>query len=369
MKIAFIHYWLITNRGGEQVLENFCKIFPDADIYTHVYDPQTLNSKIINSHNVKTTFIGKLPFAKKIYKYYLPLMNLSLYKLDLSEYDLVISFESGPTINVITNVNTPHLCYCHTPMRYLYDQKENYTFKNSILDLVWTFFKHRLITQDFIAAQRIDQIIANSSFIQKRIMKYWNRTSTVINPPIKSFNFNSAKLNGIPHEYFIYIGALEKYKGIDELISAFSKREDNLVIISPKRYPKYETKKYKNIYFFNNVSDDELRTTLTNSKALIHPGVEDFGIVMAEAVSLGIPVIANKYGGSSDIIRNEKEGLLFYPCNEKTISRIVDRFNKSCLANSPETETIDRFSETKFQNDIKVFIMDFIRNYQNDSKF
>src|ERR1700712_1084208 len=163
MRVAIIHYWLVGMRGGEKVLEDLCLMYPDADIFTHVYDPAQ-TSALINRHRITTTFIGKLPFATRFYQRYLLLMPFALESLDLSSYDLVISSESGPAKGVITHPNAVHVCYCHTPMRYLWDQYHTYRNRAGLLTrLMMSLTMPALRLWDVVSAVRVDHFIANSS--------------------------------------------------------------------------------------------------------------------------------------------------------------------------------------------------------------
>ena len=180
-------------RGGEKVLENICRAYPNADIFTHVYNENNI-SKTITSHNIRTTFISKLPFSRYLYKYYLLLMPYALKKLDLKKYDLIISCESGPSKGIIKNKNSYHVCYCHTPMRYLYDMRNEYLKKYNFLfkKIINSFFNY-LKKWDYMTSQKIDLIISNSEFVSNRIKKYWNRNSIIINPTINLDEFSISK--------------------------------------------------------------------------------------------------------------------------------------------------------------------------------
>ncbi|MFZ7317989.1 glycosyltransferase family 4 protein, partial [Avibacterium avium] len=176
MKVAIIHYWLINQRGGEKVLESLCEIFPNADIFTHVYDESKFYDSIISRHNVYTSFINKLPFSKKFYQYYLPLMPYALENLDLDEYDLIISSESGPAKGVITNPHAIHICYCHSPMRYAWDMHSMYSQGFGLLKkILFSFFIHHIRRWDQLNSTQVDYFVANSKFIASRIKKFYSR--------------------------------------------------------------------------------------------------------------------------------------------------------------------------------------------------
>jgi hypothetical protein len=184
MRVAIIHYWLVGMRGGEKVLEALCDMFPQADIFTHVYVPEAVSEKI-RRHKVTTTFINALPGARRLYKRYLPLMPLALEQLDLRGYDLVLSSESGPAKGVIAPPSARHLCYCHSPMRYLWNMFHDYRTKSGPLTrLVMPYLAHRLRLWDTISAGRVDHYVANSATVQERILRYYRRSAEVVWPPV-----------------------------------------------------------------------------------------------------------------------------------------------------------------------------------------
>lgn len=183
LRVAIIHFWLTGMRGGERVVESLCRMFPKADIYTNVVRPEALSQTLL-THPIHTTFIQKLPGSIKHYQKYFPLMPLALEQLDLRGYDLVISSESGPAKGVITRADTPHICYCHSPMRYLWDFYQDYLDSTGPATrfLMRPLF-HRLRLWDYASVQRVDHIIANSRAVQRRVKRWWGRESTVIHPP------------------------------------------------------------------------------------------------------------------------------------------------------------------------------------------
>lgn len=197
LRVAVIHYWLTGMRGGEKVVEALCRIFPQADIYTHVVRPEAL-SETITSHPIHTTFIQKLPGSVRHYQKYLPLMPLALEQLDLRGYDLVISSESGPAKGVITRADTPHICYCHSPMRYLWDFYQDYLESaGAVTRLLMRPLFHRLRLWDYASAQRVDHVIANSRTVARRVKRWWGKEAAVIHPPVDISRFSSPHMAGL----------------------------------------------------------------------------------------------------------------------------------------------------------------------------
>jgi len=349
-------------RGGEKVLENICRAYPNADIFTHVYNKNNI-SKIITSHNIRTTFINKLPFSRYLYKYYLLLMPYALKKLDLKKYDLIISCESGPSKGIIKNKNSYHVCYCHTPMRYLYDMRNEYLKKYNFLSkkIINSFFNY-LKKWDYMTSQKIDLIISNSEFVSSRIKKYWNRNSIIINPTINLDEFSISKSK---KSYYIVLSELVSYKRIDIAIEAFNKNKKELYIVgSGSLLNKFKRISKKNIRFLDNVSDMQKTSYLSNAQALIFPGIEDFGITPLESLASGTPVIAFKDGGVLDYLKENENAIFFNKQTSNSLNRALVKFEENKDKFSPDSlrRTILEFSDQSFINKLKKIIN---KNFKN----
>ncbi|HEX6291927.1 MAG TPA: glycosyltransferase, partial [Herpetosiphonaceae bacterium] len=218
-RVAIVHYWLVSMRGGERVLERMLELYPQADLFTHVFDPRAV-SETIRKAKVTTSFIDKLPFSKRLYQYYLPLMPMALEELDLSAYDLVISSEAGPAKGVITAPRSLHACYCHSPMRYLWDQYHRYKREaNWLARIAMPGMYHRLREWDVSSSARIDRIAANSHFVRQRIHKVWRREAEVIHPPVETGLFTpSIDID----DYYLWVGQMVPYKRPDLAVEAFN---------------------------------------------------------------------------------------------------------------------------------------------------
>ena len=218
MKVAIVHYWLVTMRGGEKVLEELCKMFPQADIFTNVYAPEKI-SQTIKSHKIYTSKINKWPLAQKLYQKYMPFMPKALMELDLTGYDLIISSESGPAKGVCPAPNAFHLCYCHTPMRYLWDMYHEYFRKANPLV---KFFMKRMIPSlrqwDVMSSNLVDHFVANSSFVAARIQRYYNRKADVVFPPCDIQKYSDCVRD--PKDFYLFFGQLVGYKRADLAIEA-----------------------------------------------------------------------------------------------------------------------------------------------------
>ena len=359
MRVAIVHYWLIKMRGGEKVLENLCKIYPNADIYTHVYNKNKI-STIINSHAIKTTFIQYLPFSIKLYKLYLPLMPIALKLLNLKKYDLIISSESGPSKGLVRSNNSVHVCYCHSPMRYLYDMKEEYLrnynyFYKKVINLIFLFMKK----WDFKSSRNIDLIIANSNFVANRIKKYWKKDSEVIHP---SINIDEFYIDNEKEDYYLVLSELNEYKRVDIAIDAFNKLNKPLYIIGDgPLINKFKNMSNTNITFLSNIDDRQKNIYLSKSKALVFPGIEDFGIVPLESMASGTPVIAYKKGGVLDYLKDGLNGIFFNEQSSKSLINSIKKFEKEKNTFDPNeirksilNFTFDNFS-FNFNNAIKKY--------------
>jgi glycosyltransferase involved in cell wall biosynthesis len=325
-------------RGGEKVLEALCELFPEADVYTHVYSPEDI-SETIRKHRVHTTFIQKLPFAKRWYQKYLPLMPIALEQLDLSGYDLVISSESGPAKGVILDPETFHICYCHTPMRYIWDMYHEYRRKAGPLTRIFMpLISHWLRIWDVAGANRVDVFVANSNFVARRIQKTYRRDALVIPPPVDTLNFHSAPSH---EDFYLIVGQLVPYKRVDLAIEAFNRTGKRLVIIgSGSEEQALKKQALANIEFLSSQPRQVLVDHYSRCRALVFPGKEDFGIVPVEALASGRPVIAYGAGGVLDTVTDGETGILFQAQTGQSLIDAIDRF---------ESLPVDQFNCNKLQ--------------------
>lgn len=326
MRVALIHYWLVNWRGGEQVLRAIADLYPGADIFVHVADADLAAEKFAG-HKVYQTFVGKLPGAKRHYQKYLPLMPLALEQLDLRQYDLVISSESGPAKGVITHPYARHLCYCHSPMRYVWDMYHDYTASSSTLGkMVMAPLLHYMRNWDQLSAQRVDTFMANSRFVARRIAKYYRRDATVVYPPVDTDRFTPAKKRG---DFFLWAGQLVRYKRPDVMVEAFNRLGEPLIVIGDgEMLSSLRRQAASNISFLGRQSFEVLRDHFARCRALVFPGVEDFGIVPVEAMASGAPVIALGQGGALETIVDGQTGVLYHDGSAQGLVEAVRKFRQ-----------------------------------------
>lgn len=326
MKVALVHHYLIDMRGGEKVLEIFCEIFPEADIYTLICDKKAI-SETISGHTIKTSFLQGLPLSKTKRQYYLPFFPLAVEQFDLRTYDLVISSDSVCMKGVLTRSDTLHICYCHTPMRYAWDLYFDYLEKNTPFwaRKVVPLFMHYLRQFDYLAAQRVDYFIANSENTARRISKHYRREAEVIYPPVDTDYFipdNKKK----SEDFYLYVGELVPYKRVDLIGDAFNELKRPLKIIGDgPQFWQLKRKANSNIDLLGKQSDDIVKSHFQRCKALIFPAEEDFGITPVEAQACGKPIIAYKKGGALETIVQDKTGVFF---EEQTVESLIQAINK-----------------------------------------
>ena len=348
MRCAIVHYWLLKMRGGEKVVEALCRLLPEADIFTLFYDPERI-SPLIRSHRVTASFLNPL---RRHYRSLLPLMPLAVEHFDLRGYDLVISSESGPAKGVITSSASRHICYCHSPMRYLWDLYPDYLHawtRSSWKRGLMAPLASGLRVWDYTTAARVDHFIANSNNVKHRIWKAYRRDSEVIYPPVSVKEF----FNRSPEDYYLIVSELVAYKRIEDAVRCFCRTGRKLKIVGQgPEFQRLRKLARPNIEFCGAVSAQELRELYARCRALLMPGEEDFGITAVEALASGKPVIALGRGGVLESVprADPLAGFFFTEPGAVALEAAIDAFEKMESKVSPQAlqSYAGRFSEEQF---------------------
>lgn len=340
-KVALIHYWLVTWRGGEKVVESILKLFPNADVYTMFYNEKECG-KYLEGHRVFTSAYNT-SVARKHYQKLFPLYPEILRSIKLQEdYDLIISSESGPAKGIVRsghNATIPHLCYIHTPMRYCWVSME--TYLRAIPFVLRPFARtgfERLKRWDKTTIGNVDHYVANSDNVKNRVERYYGRDAAVVHPPIASEHFENQQLvrPAEEREGYLYLGALAPYKGVELLIDAFNRSGRKLLIIGEgSEQRRLEAKAQSNIQFLGRLPWNEMRRHIRGVRALLLPAEEDFGMTPLEAMAYGLPIIALGKGGALETVVEApglpgvSSGLFFPEPTCESLERAIQRFEEN----------------------------------------
>ncbi len=373
MKVALIHDWLTGMRGGERVLEAFCEVFPEASIFTLLHNRGSV-SKLIESRDITTSFIQRLPFSAKHYRFYLPLFPLAVERFDLSGYDLVISLSHCVAKGVITAPKAVHISYIFTPMRYVWDRFNDY-FANRGYSrarlAVYSLAAHYLRGWDTSSQSRVDSYIAVSDYVAARVEKYYHREAAVIYPPVDCERFSIGEAE--PEDYYLIVSAFAPYKRLEIAIKAFNNLGRRLVIVGGGQEEKrLRAMAGPSVEFRGAVPDSELSSLYRRCRALIFPGVEDFGITPLEAMACGRPVIAFACGGALETIiplfkksglslKNQgSTGLFFYEQSTLALEKAIKDFELYEKEFKPinARRQAERFSLPLFKDTLKKTVME-----------
>lgn len=357
MKIALTHDHLFQIGGAEKVLFALHQIFPASPVYTLIHNPE--KAGLFKDLAIKTSFLEKLPFSKNHFKWYLGLMPIAWEQFDFSPYDIVISSASAFSKGVLTPPNTLHICYCHSPTRYLWSDAHRYVEElkqPKLIKKILPLILNKLRIWDHIAAQRVDQFIANSEFVAKRIKKYYQREATVIYPPVSTAEFQIA-----PEikNYYVLVSRLRPYKRVDIAIQAFNQLHLPLKIIGfGEEATRLKKMAKENIEFLGELADPERNQWLASAKAFIHPQEEDFGIAAVEAMACGRPVIAYKSGGVLETVVEGVTGRFFEEQTWEALADAVVKFQADFLQFNPQAikAHAEKFNQERFEKEIKEFV-------------
>lgn len=365
MKIALIHDWCTGMRGGEKCLEVLCEIYPDAPIYTLLHNKGSM-SPIIERHTIITSFIDALPGKAMQYRKYLPLFPFAIAQFDLSEYDLVISTSHAVAKNVRVRNDAIHICYCFTPMRYVWDMYDHYFGKGKAslpVRLAMMLIAPLLRWWDVKTSVHVTYFIAISEEIRKRIRKHYRRDAEMIYPPVDIEQFT---LSSLQEDFYLIVSALVPYKRVDLAVEAFNTSGKRLIIAGTgPESAKLRSMAKPNIEFLGWQSDDELAQLYARCTALVFPGVEDFGIVPLEAQASGKPVIAFAQGGALETIIDGTTGVFFHRQTAESLLEALHRCSLIKFNSRAIREHAIRFSRANFKHNIAQSIDEKVRQHHN----
>jgi len=351
-KIALIHDWLTGMRGGEKVLEVLCELFPKADLYTLVHVPGQVSS-IIESHRIFTSPLQAVPQIGRTYRYLLPLMPWAIEHFDFSSYDLLISTSHCVAKAAKPGKDARHVCYCHTPMRYIWDQYDSYFAPGRAsfpVRMLMNMLRAPLQRWDVSTTSRVHHFIANSENVRARIRRLYQREADVIYPPV-DVDFYSAGLTPrrpAQEAFYLIVSALAPYKRVDIAIEAFRRLGKKLVVVGEGQNSKsLRDSAGPQVQFLGWLSNQELRSYYQRCQALVFPGEEDFGIVPLEAMSAGCPVIAFRKGGALETVLENQTGLFFSAQTPESLMDAVQRFENTSFNSLTISKHAERFSRQR----------------------
>ena len=352
LKVAIVHDWLVTNAGAEKVLSAIINIYPDADIFSLVdFLSDKQRDEVLNGKLATTSFIQKLPLAKKQFRNYLPLFPMAIESLDLSDYDLIISSSWAVAKGVKKSKNQIHICYSHTPIRYAWDLYDEYTsrLKQPKKFLVQQTLKY-IRRWDINSLDRVDHFIANSTFVAKRIEKTYQREAKVIHPPVDVEQFT---LHEEKEDFYLCASRLVPYKKTKMIVEAFNLMPDKKLVVIGKgeEYEEIKAIAKPNIEVMGYQSDAVLKEHMQRAKAFIYMALEDFGIVPVEAMACGTPVIGYGVGGLRDTVIDKKTGLFFEEQSIEALKSSVKRFETLTFEPQKISSHAKKFSVKRFKEE------------------
>ncbi len=351
MKVALVHDWLTGMRGGEKCLEVFCELYPEAPIYTLVHRPGHVSAQI-ECHPIHTSFLQRMPGARAHYQRYLPFFPAAIERFDLRGYDLVLSSSHAVAKGVVVHPGTAHVCYCHTPMRYVWQAFEDYfggtryRFPESwLLPHVATWLR----TWDVVTANRVDHYIANSRNVAARIAHYYGREASVVHPWVDTVAFTPDPATP-RDDFYLIVSALVPYKRLELAIAATGQMGRRLVIVgSGVERRRLERLAHKGVTFLGWREQPALVDLLRRARALLFPGEEDFGIVPLEAMACGTPVVAYGAGGVLETVTPGETGLFFEEQSTGALVQALERLDRTDLSPAAARRRAEQFSRENFR--------------------
>lgn len=370
LNVGIVADWLVTYAGSEKVIKEFIELYPNASLYSVVDYLSESDRQLFNGKRATTTFIQNMPFAKKKYQKYLPLMPLAIEQLDVSKHDIVLSSSHAVSKGVLTGPDQLHISYVHSPIRYAWDLQHQYLkeagMDSGVKGLLAKWLLHKIRIWDHRTSNGVDHFIANSKFIARRIKKVYGREADVIYPPVDVERFSLCECKD---DYYFTASRMVPYKRMDLIVEAFSHMPDKkLVVIGDgSEMDKIKSKATKNIEILGYQPNSVMQEHMRQAKAFVFAAEEDFGITPVEAQACGTPVIAFGKGGALETVKSNVTGILF---ERLEISSIIDAVNKfelnqdrisymECRLNA------EKFSVPRFQNEISAYISEKYKLFED----
>lgn len=374
LRVAIVQYWMNGYGGAERVLEACADIFPNADLYAPMASEHGIPAKLRHMP-LKTSFLGHVPGIKRWHRYFFPLYPYALEQFDLRGYELVISSESGPAKGIITGPQTCHICYCHSPMRYIWDMYHEYRkTMNPVTRTAFSMAAHYARVWDVTTAARVDYFVANSRYVASRIQKYYRRESTVIHPPV---DVDAGYVSPTTEAYYLVVSRLVPYKRVDLAIEACNRLGRPLRIVGTgPEYKRLRKLAGRTIEFVGKLELPALKESFARCRALLFPAEEDFGIVPVEAQSFGRPVIAYGQGGALETVvgisdgeqdATHSSGVLFDVQSVDSLSEAMRRFEAVESKFCPEVirAQAQQFGLERFNAEFSEFVREKLAEFRS----
>lgn len=349
-RVAVVHDWLTVPGGSEQVVLQLLEMFPQAELFTSIYDPQPWPPEI-TQRPVHASFLSRIPGAAHHYRRLLPLMNAAYRSFDLSSFDLVLSSSHASAKNVRTPAGTLHVCYCHTPMRYAWEK--SFLAEEEIsgpVRLLLPALMGRLRRADLKGAAGPDVFVANSQHVARRIERYYGRSAVVVHPPVEIEPLLGLERD--PQGFYAVFGRVVPYKRVDLAVAACRMLGRRLKVAGAGRAlesVKASANGAGNVEFLGRISDEQRAQLFSQARALLFPGEEDFGIVPVEAQAAGLPVIAYGVGGATESVIDGRTGICFAEQTPASLAEAIERFESNGLDPDAARANAQRFSEARFR--------------------